>query len=75
MILNVEINENGILNIPLPQSLWGKKIIVSISEESDFETSNWDKISAALEKVDALDLPHKTSDEIIAELRFFRETE
>jgi len=75
MILQAEINKEGTLNVSIPQILWGKKVTVSINEEIESETSNWDKISAALEKVDALEFPHRTHDEILAELRAFRETE
>ncbi len=63
MILQAEITKKGTLNAKIPKSLWGKKVVVSIQEP---EQSNWDKISAALEKVDALDLPGRTHEEILA---------
>ncbi|MDM8560831.1 hypothetical protein [Candidatus Parabeggiatoa sp. HSG14] len=40
MILHAEINQDGSLNFPIPQFLWGKKVIISIKEESDSQLSN-----------------------------------
>jgi len=48
MILHAEINQNGTLNFPIPQFLWGKKVIVSITEESGSKLSNRDNISGQL---------------------------
>jgi hypothetical protein len=75
MILQAEINKEGTLNPSIPKFFWGKKVTISINEEIESETSNWKEISAALEKVDALELPRRTHDEILAELRAFKETE
>ena len=72
MILQAEITKKGTLNAKIPKSLWGKQVVVSI-QETEPEQSNWDRISAALEKVDALDLPGRTHDEILAELRAFKD--
>jgi hypothetical protein len=74
MILQAEVSKRGILTAKVPKSLWGKKVKVSIKEAKQ-EQSNWEKISAALEKVDALNLSGRTHDEILAELRAFKETE
>ena len=74
MIFHTEVSKRGILTAKVPKSLWGKKVKVSI-KETEPEQSNWEKISAALEKVDALDLPGRTHDDILAELRAFKETE
>jgi len=37
--------------------------------------SNWDEISKVFEKADKLDFSRKTHEEILRELRHFRETE
>jgi hypothetical protein len=63
------------LNPSITKFFWGKKVIISIDEETEYETSNWDKISEVLEEADALDFPRKTHEEILRELRAFRETE
>ncbi|MCP4107765.1 MAG: hypothetical protein GY749_19835 [Desulfobacteraceae bacterium] len=34
MILNAEVNNDGRLDIIIPESLWGKKVIISISEKT-----------------------------------------
>jgi hypothetical protein len=44
-------------------------------DEIDSESSNWDQISEILAKADTLDFPRRTHEEILAELRAFRETE
>jgi len=74
MFLNANISENGTLVAKLPASLWGKKVIISITPEIE-EESNWKNLSKALQKVDSLNLPHKNYDEIITDLRIFRETQ
>jgi len=74
MILQAEVSKRGILTAKVPKSLWGKKVKVSIKETKQ-EQSNWGKISAALKELDALNLPGRTHDEILAELRAFKETE
>ena len=74
MILHAELNHDGKLNADFPKSLWGKKVVISVRQETEAE-SNWEKICAALEKVDALEIPPRTHEEIIAELRAFKETE
>ncbi|HIE02170.1 MAG TPA: hypothetical protein EYP59_18105 [Thiotrichaceae bacterium] len=74
MLLNANISEDGTLVAKIPPSLWGKKVIISITSETQ-EESNWENISNALKKVDSLNLPSKSYDEIITNLRAFRETE
>jgi len=39
MILQTQINQDGTLNFPIPKLLWGKKVIISITEESKSESS------------------------------------
>ncbi|MCP4353913.1 MAG: hypothetical protein GY795_51355 [Desulfobacterales bacterium] len=34
MILNAEVNNDGKLDVIIPESLWGKKVIISISEKT-----------------------------------------
>jgi hypothetical protein len=46
MILHAEINQYGRLNATIPKLLWGKKVIISISEETDSESSNRDNSAA-----------------------------
>lgn len=57
MMLHAKVNEDGTLSANFPQRLWGKKVIISLTQEEEFETTNWDKISATLERVDALNIP------------------
>jgi hypothetical protein len=54
MILHVEVNQDGTLNLPIPQFLWGKKVIISITEESDSKLSNRDNISNQLNTTNEL---------------------
>ncbi|MCP4110885.1 MAG: hypothetical protein GY749_36085 [Desulfobacteraceae bacterium] len=35
MILNAEVNNDGMLDVRIPRSLWGKKVVVSISEKAE----------------------------------------
>ncbi len=34
MMLNAEINNEGMLDVIIPKSLWGKKVVISISEKT-----------------------------------------
>ncbi len=75
MMLYNNINQDGTLVAKLPPFLWGKEVIISVTQETQAEKSNWGKISQALKKVDALDIPCRSYDDIIADCRSLRETE
>ncbi len=83
MILNAVVNKDGTLNTKFPKSLWGKKVILSVRKEKESGAdkkksrakSNWDEILKVFEKADKLDFPRKTHEEILREIREFRETE
>jgi hypothetical protein len=63
MILHVEVNQDGTLNLPIPQFLWGKKVIISITEESDSKLSNRENLSE----------PLNTTSELVSELKSERD--
>ena len=48
MILHAEINQDGTLNFSIPKFLWGKRVIISITEESDSKLSKRDNMSGQL---------------------------
>lgn len=72
MILNTIVNENGTLNTIFPKSLWGKKVTITIQTESQ---SSWEMLTDIFQQADELDFQRKTHEEIIDELRIFRETQ
>lgn len=75
MNLDAMVTDNGTLQANIPKLFWGKKVMVSITTMEERETSNWKNIKAALDKVEQLNLPGRSIEEILAELRAFRETE
>ncbi len=38
MILHAQINQDGTLNASLPELFWGKKVVIVLSEEYDYES-------------------------------------
>ena len=79
MRLQTQVNDQGTLIIQMPQSFWGKQVIVSIASVPPIEATEailaWQQIHQTLKPANKLDLPRKNHDEIIAELRNFRETQ
>ncbi len=75
MMLHAKVNEDGTLSANIPEMLWGKKIVIFLTQEEELETTNWNELSAALKRVDALNIPPRSHEEILATLRTFRETE
>ena len=49
-------------------------IKIIIEEDDTLPPSQWERRSAILQEIDALDLPERTHEEILSELRAFRET-
>ncbi|EDN65966.1 hypothetical protein BGP_4471 [Beggiatoa sp. PS] len=74
MILNATINSDGTLNTIIPKFLWGKPVTISITPQTESHSS-WESISEIFQEADALDFPRKTHQEILSELRTFRETQ
>jgi hypothetical protein len=81
MTLYAEVKEDGTLIAKAPKSLWGKKVKITVLEEKPKKPkqkkklSQWEEISAVLEEARTLDIPRRTIDEILADLRDFRESE
>jgi len=75
MTLDAMVTDTGTLQANIPKLFWGKPVRVSITPLDDLETSNWKNLKAALDKVEQLNLPGRPIEEILAELRAFRETE
>jgi hypothetical protein len=74
MILNATVNPDGTLNAMIPKFLWGKQLTISITPQAESQHS-WESINDIFQEVDALDFPRKTHEEILTELRAFRETQ
>jgi hypothetical protein len=75
MILHSEVNQEGILQAYLPQ-FKGKKVIVSVESTDVIKTkSNWEQISSALQQIDVLPIQQRNIEQILNDLRSFRETQ
>ncbi|MBF0119050.1 MAG: hypothetical protein HQK79_09450 [Desulfobacterales bacterium] len=70
MILHAEVSKNGILKTPIPNFLWGKRILIQEIEEE----SGWKKIEHIFEEADKLDFPRKTHEDILMDLKTYKET-
>lgn len=75
MMLHAQANEDGTLSAEIPRPLWGKGAVISADRAVSSECPDWRKISEILEEADRLDFPRRSHDEILADLRAFRETE
>ena len=79
MILDAIVKEDGTLIAKVPKLLRGKrvKIIVRPTRRhfiSLKKRTEWDDISAILNDARKLDIPRRSSEDILAELREFRES-
>ena len=73
MTLDAIIKEDGTLIAKLPRTFSGKHVRIIIEDETP-PPSQWENMSAMLQEIDALDLPERTHEEILNELRAFKET-
>lgn len=74
MIVHAEVNQDGILSASLPPQFRGKKVVLSVVNEENYATSNWQAISAALRELDQLPMQNRHIDDILADLRALRES-
>ena len=76
MIVQAEVDENGIVKISDPE-LRGKRILLSLPDKEDAKPegkTNWSKIWKIFKEADMLDIPRRSSEEIIRSLHEFRES-
>jgi nicotinamide mononucleotide adenylyltransferase len=75
MILHSEVNQEGMLQAYLPQ-LKGKRVVLSVVPDIQDSASNWANIVSALQQVDSVTANRQRHiDDILADLRTFRETQ
>jgi hypothetical protein len=74
MTLEAIVKEDGMLIAQAPKSLWGKKITITVQEDGPQKQTGtqWDDIAAILQEARTLDIPRRTIDEILADVREFR---
>jgi hypothetical protein len=73
MTFDAIITKEGTVIAEIPENLRGKKVKITIHEGRSKKLSQWEKMSAILEKVDALDIHRRTIDEILDDIHTFRE--
>jgi hypothetical protein len=73
MIIDAVVNDEGTLVAKAPEYLRGKNVRIVIKSKNKSLT-DWNLITAALEKADHLNIPRRSLKEIISDLRAFRET-
>ncbi len=71
MKLEAIINEQGVLTIPFPKSLWGKKVLISVQQihEKPVKTEN---ILDVFAEADKLTFHRRSHEEILEELHILR---
>ncbi|MDZ7292752.1 MAG: hypothetical protein ONB44_17145 [candidate division KSB1 bacterium] len=73
MILDAEIKEDGTLIARVPEYLTGRKIQIVIRDNNKSLTS-WNAIADILTEADRLNVPQRDLNQILDDLRTFRET-
>lgn len=68
MRLETIVNEQGILTAKLPESLYGKKVLISVQAVSEKPVKS-DTILDIFAEADRLGFPRRTHTEILEELR------
>ncbi len=75
MMIETMVKDDGMLVVKMPDRYKGKTVRVSIQETDAAPASQWEGISHILQEADQLNLPRRTHEEILREIRAFRETE
>jgi hypothetical protein len=76
MIVQMEVDETGLVRVSDPE-LRGKKIFLAAPEQREMGPegkTNWEEIWKIFQEADALDIPHRSPEEIQHDLRAFRES-
>ncbi len=73
MTVDAIVKEDGTLIAKVPKSLSKKKVRIIVKAEESENPSNWEAISAILSEADMLEIPRRNIDEILDDLRTFRE--
>jgi len=77
MIIHAEVSDDGVVKVKDP-ALWGKSIFLAVPEEETRKPTgktNWEEIWKLFKEADALDIPRRSHEEILHDLRSFRESE
>jgi len=75
MMIETMVKDDGMLVVKVPDRYKGKTVRVSIQETGVAPSSQWEAISRILQEADQLNLLERTHEEILREIRAFRETE
>jgi ABC-type antimicrobial peptide transport system ATPase subunit len=73
MTLDAVVNDDGTLVAQAPRYLRGRKIRIVIKDRNK-SLSSWNEIAAILGKADRLNTPRRGLNEILNEIRAFRES-
>lgn len=75
MKLNAIVKEDGTLIARAPKSLRGKKVKISLEEKKKKKSlSAWDEISNIFKEADTLGIPPRDLQDILNDMRGFRES-
>ncbi len=75
MNLLVEVTENGILKVKSPSLSPGTEFILPVETEEHkiLKQSQWDALESALDDAEKLDIPRRTHEDILNQLRSYRD--
>ncbi len=73
MTIEAEVNTEGILKTKVPDRFRGQRVRIATPEIPEQRPSQWAQIARVLERIDAVNTPHRSHDEILRELRMPRE--
>lgn len=79
MVLEAVVKDDGTLIAKAPDSLRGKRVKIIVRQPEHQppppeKPSQWDEISAILDDARSLDIPRRSSEDILQELHTFRES-
>jgi len=77
MIIQAEVSEDGLVKVSDPE-LRGKKILLAAPDRKEMSSkgkTNCHEIWKIFQEADALDMPRRSHEEILRDLRAFRESE
>jgi len=75
MTIEATVTEDGTLIAKVPPKLRGKKVRIFVEESGPERPSQWDEIARIVQEAVTLDISRRTHEEILRDLREFRESE
>ncbi len=74
MTIEAIVSDDGTLVVKVPERYKGKTVRITIQDTELEPADQWTELSQILREAEKLDLPERSHEDIVREIREFRET-